>query len=101
MSALEKAEEAVRDAQVDSRTLELITAVLAAQQATQQAVVPVQQVAPVQAGQMGKWIGIGIGGSMMLATLAVSMVAFAIGAISVTICALILRHIWQDIQRGK
>jgi len=44
----------------------------------------------------GKWLAIGIGGSFLAVALSVSMVAFAIGAVALTICVVILRSVWND-----
>lgn len=48
----------------------------------------------------GKWLAIGIGGSFLAVALSVSMVAFAIGAVALTICVVILRSVWADFRKG-
>lgn len=59
--------------------------------------------APVQgsSGGAGKWIGMGIGGSVFLLTVALSAVAVAISTVALTICVLILRSVWQDLRKGR
>lgn len=99
MTDLEKAAREAVDAAANSEQLALIKAVLQAQQLTQQPAAP----APVQQspGSAGKWIGIGIGGSVFLLTVAVSAVAVAISAVALTICVLVLRSMWRDYQKGR
>lgn len=100
MSDLEKAAREAVDAAANSEQLALIAAVLTAQQLTQQQAVPP---APVQqsSGSAAKWIGIGVGGSIFLVTVAISAVAVAISAVALTICVLVLRGMWTDAQKGK
>ncbi|MGW7518722.1 hypothetical protein ACWGJ2_24355 [Streptomyces sp. NPDC054796] len=52
--------------------------------------------APQNGGGAVKWIGIGVGGSFLAVALSVSMVAFAIGAVSLTVCVVVLRSVWAD-----
>ena len=97
MSDLEKAARDAVDAQANSEQVALILAVLQAQQLTQQQ--PPAPTAPRPAGSAAKWIGIGVGGSVFLAAFAVSAVAVAISAVALTVCVLVLRSVWQDVQR--
>ncbi|HZX38108.1 MAG TPA: hypothetical protein VFF37_07220 [Streptomyces sp.] len=104
MSDLEKAARDAVDAAHNSEHLALVAAVLQAQQLTQQAQPPAcQHQAPVQqpSGGAAKWIGIGVGASVLLVTVAVSAVAVAISAVALTACLLILRSIWTDIKKGR
>ncbi|KIF69231.1 hypothetical protein HY68_12570 [Streptomyces sp. AcH 505] len=59
--------------------------------------------APVQrtSGGAAKWIGIGVGGSVLLITVAVSAVAVAISAVALTVCLLVLRSVWRDVTKGR
>lgn len=62
-----------------------------------------QHQAPVQqsSGGAAKWVGIGIGGSIFLVTVAVSAVAVAISAVALTACLLVLRSMWNDYRKGQ
>jgi len=100
MSDLNKASaEAVQAAQQSEQYALLLAALQAAQQqpCQHQAPAPVQQ----QSGQAAKWIGIGVGGSVFLLSVAVSAVAVAVSAVALTVCLLVLRSVWQDIQRER
>ncbi|MFD9221485.1 hypothetical protein ACFWDI_16115 [Streptomyces sp. NPDC060064] len=103
MSDIEKASAEAVEAAHNSEQLALIAAVLRAQQLTQQA----QQSSvgnPTDArssGSAAKWIGIGVGGSIFLLTVAISAMAVAISAVALTICVLVLRSIWKDVQKGR
>jgi hypothetical protein len=66
------------------------------QQLQQPAAPPVVQPQPSSAG---KWIGIGIGGSVFLMTLAVCAVAVAVAAVSVALVAVVIYAIWRDIRK--
>jgi hypothetical protein len=99
--ALEKAEQAAREAAQNTASIEQIVAVvLATQQAAQQ-----QPAAPAPAARSEfdakKWLTIGflgIAGGLVASLFAV---AVAIGAVSVAILALVLRGLWRDFQKGK
>lgn len=103
MSELEKAAREAVEAQVNSEHLTLIAAVLQAQQLMQQVQPQTCQHGPVQrsSGSAMKWVGIGVGGSVFLLTVAVSAVAVAISAVALTICVLVLRVMWADMRKGK
>ncbi|AVZ72967.1 hypothetical protein SLUN_12960 [Streptomyces lunaelactis] len=103
MSDIEKAARDAVEAAANSENLRLVAALLQAQQVTQQAQPPACQHAPVQqsSGGAAKWVGIGVGGSIFLLTVAVSAVAVAISAVSLTICVLVLRSMWRDYQKGR
>lgn len=96
----EDLERATRDAVEAARQGEQFAVMLAAIQAAQ-----VQQPCqhhPVPAprpSNTGKWVAAGVGGSVLLMTVAVSAVAFAISAVSLTVCLLVLRSVWQDMRR--
>lgn len=59
--------------------------------------------APVQrqSGGAAKWVGIGVGGSMLAISIAVSAVAVAISAVALTCCLIVLRSMWRDYQKGR
>ncbi|WP_432064145.1 hypothetical protein [Streptomyces sp. C10-9-1] len=99
MSDVEKAARDAVEAQANAEQVALIAAVLQAQQyARQQPSAPVP-VAP--AGGAGKWLAIGVGGSVFLLTVAVSAVAVAIAAVALTVCVLVLRGVWADVQKDR
>ncbi|WP_405563455.1 hypothetical protein [Streptomyces sp. NBC_01180] len=89
------------EAAYNSEQLALITAVLTAQQLAQQPTQPAPQPVRQSSGSAGKWIGIGVGGSALLLTIAVSAVAVAISAVALTVCLLVLRSLWTDVRKGK
>lgn len=99
VSDLEKAARDAVDAAANTEQLELMAAVLKAQQLTQPQA-PAPAPAPRASGGAAKWIGIGIGGSVFLLAVAVSAVAVAISAVALTVCLLVLRSVWQDIRKG-
>lgn len=97
---IEKAARDAVEAAHNSEQLARIAALLQAQQLTQQqhaAPAPVQR----SSGGAAKWVGIGVGGSIFLLTVAVSAVAVAISAVALTICVLVLRSMWRDYQKGR
>ncbi|MFG2870989.1 hypothetical protein [Streptomyces sp. NPDC048338] len=97
MSDIERAARDAVEAQANSEQLALVMAILQAQQVTQ----PVQQPAPVQQQNTGKWIALGVAAPFLAVTLAISVMAFAISAVALTICVLVLRGLWADFQKGK
>jgi hypothetical protein len=103
--AVEKAEQAVRAAETDTEMVRLVAAVLAAQAATaQQACQPTgcqHQHPPARQFDTKKWLV--IGGTVCVCSLAFALasIAIAIGATCATACLLILRNLWNDIQKGK
>lgn len=103
MSDIEKAAREAVEAAANSEQLALITAVLKAQQIAQLAQQQPAAPAPVQrqSGGAAKWVGIGVGGSIFLLTVAVSAVAVAISAVCLTACLIILRSMWRDYQKGR
>ncbi|TXS28594.1 hypothetical protein EAO71_07195 [Streptomyces sp. ms191] len=98
MSDIERAARDAVEAADNSQQLAMVMALLQAQQLTQQ---PVQQPAPVQQQSTGKWIAIGVGAPFLAVTLAISVIAFAITAVALTICVLVLRGLWADYQKGR
>lgn len=100
MSDLEKAARDAVDAAHNSEQLALIAAVLAAQQLTQQQTCQ-HPPAPVQQTGNGKWIAIGLAAPFLAVTLAISVVGFAISVVALTICVLVLRGLWVDMQKGR
>lgn len=100
MSDLEKAAREAVDAADNSQQLALIMAALQAQQLTQQQTPPPPP-APRQSGGAAKWIGIGVGGSVFLLTVALSAIAVAISAVALTVCLLVLRSMWTDMKKGR
>ncbi|MEU9258559.1 hypothetical protein AB0D68_08715 [Streptomyces sp. NPDC048212] len=99
MSDLENAAREAVDAAHNSEQLALITALLQAQQLTQQQTCQ-HPPAARSSGSAAKWVGIGVGGSVFLLAVAVSAVAVAISAVALTVCLLVLRSVWQDIRKG-
>jgi hypothetical protein len=58
-------------------------------------------VAPQQssAGAAGKWLAIGVGGSMLMVTVAFAAVALAIASACVALVALVVYGIYRDIRK--
>ncbi|MEU8519079.1 hypothetical protein [Streptomyces sp. NPDC048577] len=98
MSDIEKAARDAVDAQANAEQVALILAILQAQQLTQK---PVQPAAPVRSGGHGKWIAMGVAAPFLAVTLALSVMAFALSAVALTVCVLVLRGLWADYQRGN
>lgn len=101
----EDIQKAARDAVEAADNTELvrtIAAVLAAQQLAQPQQPPAP--APVQR-PYGAYIALGIGGAVALTFLAMAAallaVAVAVGTVATTVCVLVLRSVWQDMQRGR
>ncbi|MFD9398320.1 hypothetical protein ACFWA4_05805 [Streptomyces sp. NPDC060011] len=98
---LSKAAREAVDAAANAKQLELITAVLQAQQlVTQQQAQPCQHPAPKASLTPGQWAGIAVAGSVAAVSLALFAVAVAVGAVAVTACLLVLRSMWRDFQKG-
>ncbi|MEU0035105.1 hypothetical protein [Streptomyces sp. NPDC006333] len=100
--ALSKAEAAAREAAVDTAAVQIA---LAAVELAKAAAVQQQATAPppAPAGSQfntGKWIAIGLAGSVCAISLALSAIAVAVGAVAVTCCLLVLRSMWRDIRKG-
>ncbi|WP_128817432.1 hypothetical protein [Streptomyces sp. S063] len=101
MSDFQKAKQDAVDAAANSDQLAQIVALLQAQQLVPQQPPTPTPVAPQSSGGAAKWIGIGVGGSIFLITVALSAVAVAISAAALTVCLLVLRSIWQDVRKGR
>lgn len=104
MTALEKAEAAVQAAQVDSRTLEAVAAILAAQQLQQQAApAPVAAPAPARPSINlggGALVG-GVAAVLVVGTVLTGLLlAVAVASASIALVALVLRWIIRDMRRG-
>jgi uncharacterized membrane protein YidH (DUF202 family) len=109
-SPLDKAEAAVAEA---SRNTDVVTLALAAVEVAKIAATTVQQQShqcehhtPKQQFDAKKWWTIGglaiVGGCVacfLAMAFAVAAVAIAIGATCATVCLLILRQLWRDIQK--
>lgn len=58
--------------------------------------------APAAPGGGGvKWLAVGMGGSALLLSVAVSAVAVAVSAVAVTVCLLVLRSVLADVRKGR
>lgn len=101
MSDLEKAARDAVEAADNTRQIELIAAVLQAQQMLNAQQPPACQHPAKPEFDTKKWLV--IGGVVTVGSLAASLfaVAVAIGAVSVAILALVLRAMWRDLQKGK
>ncbi|MEH0578974.1 hypothetical protein QBA54_31895 [Streptomyces sp. B21-108] len=100
---LAKAEAAAVEAAENTDVVRIVAAVLAAQQlAQQQAPVPAP---PTDRRPVGLYVAAGIGGAVALSFLAMAAallaVAVAVGAVATTVCVLVLRSVWQDMQKGR
>lgn len=100
---LERAARDAVEAADNTRQMELILAVLQAQQLlnAQQPSAPACQHQHRTGRSTGEWLGIGGAVCVGGVGLAIGFIAIAIGAVSVAILALILRSIWQDVQKGR
>ncbi|MFJ8109968.1 hypothetical protein [Streptomyces sp. NPDC096132] len=102
--ALNKAEAAVRAAETDTDVVRIVAAVLATQQAMKEQDRPAPP-APLAQRPVGLYVAAGIGGAVALSFLAMAAallaVAVAVGAVATTVCVLVLRSVWQDMQRGR
>lgn len=104
MSNLEKAARDAVEAADNTEMVRQIAAILAAQQLLQGQ--PQQQApAPAVRRPMGAYVALGIGGAVAVTFLAMAAallaVAVAVGAVAATVCLLVLRSMWADIQKGK
>jgi anti-sigma factor RsiW len=103
--ALEKAEQAAREAAANTEITRLVAAVLAAQQLHNQQPAPVAPAPPPARRPVGLYIAAGIGGACALSFLALAAallaVAVAIGGVCATVCLLVLRGLWTDYQNQK
>lgn len=99
MSDLEKAARDAVEAAANTRQVEQIAAILAAQQflAQQQPQQPACQ--HRQGRSAGEWLGIGAAACVGGVGIAFASIAIAIGAVSVAVLALVLRSMWADFQR--
>lgn len=97
---IEKAARDAVDAAANTEQLALIAAYLQAQKLTQQQTCQ-HPPAPVQQQSNAKWVALAISGPFLMVTLAISVMAFAISAVALTICVLVLRGMWQDAQKGR
>jgi biotin carboxyl carrier protein len=94
------AQDAVQAAQ-QSEQYALLLATVQAAQAQQQAPCQHHPVPAPRPSSAGKWVAAGIGGSVFLLAVAVSAVAVAVSAVALTVCLLVLRSVWQDVQRER
>ncbi|WP_406168366.1 hypothetical protein [Streptomyces sp. NBC_00996] len=99
---LSKADREAVEAAANAKQLELITAVLQAQQlVTQQQAPACHHAAPKASLKTGQWAGIAVAGSVAAISLALSAIAIAVGAVAVTGRLLVLRSMWRDYQRNS
>ncbi|MYW50584.1 hypothetical protein GTY64_03695 [Streptomyces sp. SID8376] len=103
MNELEKAARDAVEAADNTRQVEMIAAVLAAQQllAQQQPQAPACQHQHRQGRPASEWLGIGAAVCVGGVGLAFASIAIAIGALSVAVLALVVRSMWADVQQGK
>jgi hypothetical protein len=103
---LEKAEAAARDAAANTDVVRIVAAVLATQQATQQQPAPAPpQATPAPRRIPASYVALAIVGAGAVTALAMAAallaVAVAIGGVCATVCLLVLRSMWRDIQKGN
>jgi hypothetical protein len=96
---------ASQDAVEAARQGEQYAAILAAMTAAE-VVKQLQQPAPApppapqqRVGEAGKWLAVGVGGSMLMVTVAFAAVALAIAAACTALVALVVYGIWRDIRK--
>ncbi|MEV0470238.1 hypothetical protein [Streptomyces prunicolor] len=102
-TALDKAEAAARDAAVNSAAVRVALAAveLAKTAQAQQQTPPPAPTPAASQFSTGRWIALGLAGSVCAISLALSAIAVAIGAIAVTCCLLVLRSMWRDLTKTK
>ena len=104
---LAKAEAAAREAAADTEVVRIVAAVLATQHAMsqQQPAPAVPQTTQPPRRPVGLYVAAGIGGAVALTFLAMAAallaVAVAVGAVCATVCLLVLRGLWQDMQHRR
>jgi uncharacterized protein RhaS with RHS repeats len=101
VSDLEKAARDAVEAAANTRQIEQIAAILAAQQllAQQQPQQHTCQHDHRPGRSASEWLGIGAAACVGGVGIAFASIAIAIGAVSVAILALVLRSIWRDVQQ--
>ncbi|MGW3408087.1 hypothetical protein [Streptomyces sp. NPDC000888] len=107
--ALDKAEQAVKEASVDTAAVQLAFAAMElAKLAQQQPQHQGCQHTPQQQFDARKWVTIGglacVGGCVacgLILAFALASVAIAIGATCSTACLIILRSMWRDYRKGR
>jgi len=104
MSDLERAARDAVEAADNTRQVEMIAALLAAQQLTNQPPPPAPVSQPARR-PVGLYVAAGIGGAVTVSFLAMAAallaVAVAVGAVATTVCLLVLRSMWHDMQKGR
>lgn len=101
MTDLGKASQDAIDAAKQGETFAAVLAALQTAAIVQQLQQPTPP-APVQqqrTGEAGKWLALGVGGSMLMVTVAFAAVALAIAAVSVALVALVIYGIYRDIRK--
>ncbi|MFE5189199.1 hypothetical protein [Streptomyces sp. NPDC056628] len=100
---LDKAEAAVREAEVSTDVARMVAAVLATQQATQQAPAPALQCQHDhrQRRSAGEWIGIACAVCAASVGIAFASLALAILGGVAAIVVLVLRDMWRDMKKGR
>jgi hypothetical protein len=102
MTDIRKASAEAVEAAQQSDQFALILAALQAQQLVQQQAVrpPTPIVRESSAAVAGKWLAIGVGGSMLMVTVAFAAVALAIAAACTALVTVVVWAIWRDVRRG-
>ncbi|MDJ0345964.1 hypothetical protein QMK19_30525 [Streptomyces sp. H10-C2] len=101
MTDINKASEEAVNAARQAEQFALMLAAIQAAQAVQQQPVPPPEPVQQSSGGAAKWIGIGVGGSVFLLTVAISAVAVAISAVALTACLIVLRSMWREYRGDK
>lgn len=102
MSDIEKASADATEAAQQSDAYALALAMLHTAQQAQQPACQHQRPAPAKSsGSAVKWLAVGMGGSALILSVAVSAVAVAVSAVALTVCLLVLRSVWQDMRKGR
>ena len=100
---LERAARDAVEAADNTQMVQQIAAILAAQQLTNQQ--PPAPAPPPARRPVGMYVAAGIGGAVAISFLAMAAallaVAVAVGAVCATVCLLVLRSVWQDMQRKR
>lgn len=102
--ALDKAEQAVREASTDTAAVQLAFAAMELAKLAQQqaAPPPCQHQHDRRPGRSaGEWLAISCAVCVGGVGIAFASIAIAIGGLSVAVLALVVRSMWRDIRKGR
>ncbi|MFJ5154954.1 hypothetical protein ACIQCF_25865 [Streptomyces sp. NPDC088353] len=98
---LDKAQAAVTEAETNTTAVQLALAAVELAKLAQQQPAPACQHQHKTGRSASEWLAIGCAVCVGGVGLAFASIAIAIGATCATVCLLILRRVWQDMQKGR